>query len=105
MQSKRLLLLTDDPFLAGFYVSKLEKVGFAVQTAESAKDALALLEEQPADLVVVDALLRDNSGTDAIESLRAQTAGSTVPILALPTAHYPLSQRVEELRRRAAAHQ
>lgn len=92
MSSKHLLLVHDDLFLTNFYRSKLEASGWEVESAASVPASLDALSSAKTDLVVVDPLLAADSVEEAFTGLRGK-AGE-VPILALPTVHFPLAQEV-----------
>ncbi len=66
----------------------LEKHGHTVYSAENGHDALALLERQRADVVLMDLQMPVMDGFEAIHAIRAkeQSSGGHLPIIAL-TAH------------------
>ncbi len=66
----------------------LEKQGFAVVVAGNGKEALAALERQPFDLVLMDVQMPEMNGLEATRLIRQMEAGTErhLPILAM-TAH------------------
>jgi CheY-like chemotaxis protein len=66
-------------------VRMLEKRGHAVTVAENGVQALARLEEQPFDLVLMDVQMPEMGGFEATAAIRGRERGSGrhVPILAL----------------------
>ncbi len=92
MNPKNLLLVHDDLFLTKFYRSKLEASGWAVESAANVPAGLDNLAEGKPALIVLDPLLAGDDLTEAFSGLRG--AAGEVPILALPTIHFPLAQEV-----------
>jgi DNA-binding response OmpR family regulator len=96
MNPKHLLLLHDDTFLTRFYRSKLEASGWEVESAPSVPEGLDCLSAAKTDLIVVDPLLAREDVQEAFSGMQGK-AGE-VPILALPTVHYPLAQEISRVK-------
>lgn len=88
-----ILVVEDDRRMAAFLDRALTYAGYRIVVAEDGERALALAEEQPPDLVVLDVML---PGIDGLEVARRLRAGSGVPILML-TAREGLDDRIEGL--------
>ncbi|OQA14161.1 MAG: Transcriptional regulatory protein WalR [Chloroflexi bacterium ADurb.Bin360] len=76
--SKRLLIVDDDALLRRSLAFNLEKAGYAVSSAGTAEDALAMVRLEPPDLVLLDIGLPGMDGMDGLRALRAQT---TAPVI------------------------
>jgi two-component system, chemotaxis family, sensor kinase CheA len=61
--------------------SILERGGYSVRTASDGAEALAMLTEQPADLVVTDLEMPNVDGLTLIRNLRAHPRLSNIPVL------------------------
>ncbi len=96
MNSKRLLLIIDDPFLSRFYREKMEGAGFQVDLARDLAHGLDLLQADQPDVLVLDSVLPGSDAVQSLESIRAGGAGCEMAIIVLPTPHYAVSQRLEE---------
>lgn len=83
------LVVEDDPSIRRLMVQLLQEEGFDhVLEATNVSSALALAQEHPLDVVVLDYVLPGQTGIDVAEQLRAQ-AGFNGPLLvttALPRA-------------------
>ncbi len=66
----KILLVEDDPFIAEIYIKKLETSGFEVLNVTSGKVALKQVEEQKFDLMLLDLVLPEMSGTEVLRELR-----------------------------------
>jgi DNA-binding response OmpR family regulator len=95
MNSKRLLLLIDDPFLSRFHREKMEAAGFQVDLARDLAHGLDLLQADRPDVLVLDSVLPGSDAVQSLDSIRAAGVGSELPIIVLPTPHYSVSQRLE----------
>jgi two-component system KDP operon response regulator KdpE len=76
----RVLVVDDEPQILRALQMKLRDAGYAVETAATAKDALAQAAMRPPEAVILDLLLPDGSGTDVCRELRRW---SSAPILVL----------------------
>lgn len=92
--SMRILLVEDDPNLNHTLQYCLEKEGYTVDACMDGEEALYYIEQNVADLILLDRMLPGISGTEVLKRLR--TSGSTVPVLLL-TALGTLADRVEGL--------
>jgi DNA-binding response OmpR family regulator len=67
-----LVLVDDDDLLRRSLAFNLERAGYRVDTAASAEDALALIQHDVPDLVILDIGLPGMDGLDALHKLRDQ---------------------------------
>jgi len=81
-----ILIVEDDPNIRKLVRVNLVKRGYSVSEAEDSHQAMALFQEVPVDLVVLDLMLPGLSGVDVCTWIRAR---SDVPIIIL-------SARLEE---------
>jgi two-component system, sensor histidine kinase and response regulator len=84
----RILLAEDNSVNQLLAVRMLEKRGHIVKVAGNGKEALAALETQPFDLVLMDVQMAEMDGFEATKAIRAQgkRSGHHMPIIAM-TAH------------------
>jgi two-component system phosphate regulon response regulator OmpR len=77
----RILLIEDDPRLAGLVTEYLGEAGFVVSTAATGRAGLDRIGREPFDAVVLDLMLPDIDGLEVCRQLRASS--SEVPVLML----------------------
>lgn len=91
--SEQILVIEDEPKIAGFIHRGLTYEGFRVQVANDGEAGLSAARENLPDLIVLDVML---PGLDGIEVCRRLRAGGPVPILML-TAKDAVADRVKGL--------
>jgi DNA-binding response OmpR family regulator len=80
-ERKQILIIEDEPDLVRGLVDALEFEGFAVSSAGTGADGIALAREQHPDCVLLDLMLPDDNGYRVCETLRAHDP--VVPIIML----------------------
>jgi two-component system copper resistance phosphate regulon response regulator CusR len=88
----RILIVEDEQKLAEILLRSLRGEGFTVDAVGTVEDAMHWADEDHYDLLILDLLLPDGSGTDVVRRLRNQH--KNVPILVL-TARGDLDSKVE----------
>lgn len=76
-----ILVVDDEPAIVTVVRERLEREGFTVQAAASGEEALAHMEAEPADLIVLDVMLPGIDGFEVLRRLRSM--GRTVPVIVL----------------------
>ncbi len=79
----RILLVEDDDLLREAFRLLLEEVGYEVDEAGTAEEALRSVAAQPPALVLLDLGLPDRPGLDVARELRLAPATRATPIFAL----------------------
>lgn len=90
----RLLIIEDNQRLCQAVAESLRAQGFAVDTAASATDGLRIWRAADYDAAVLDLMLPDGNGLDALKEMRDR--GNTTPVLIL-TALGSIEDRVRGL--------
>lgn len=78
-----MLVVEDEPDIAGLIVFHLEREGFRTRRAASGPEALRAAQGRPPDVVVLDLMLPGLSGLEVCRRLRAESATAAVPIIML----------------------
>ena len=93
----KILVIDDDPGYQAAMRRVLQLEGHDVRVAGGGEEGVALLAEEPADLVVVDLLMPGMDGVQAVREIRSRHPG--VAILVVTGAHEVL---VDDVLRRAS---
>jgi two-component system phosphate regulon response regulator PhoB len=83
MMAARVLVVDDEPDILELVRFNLVQAGFAVETASSGEEALAQLRRAHPDLVVLDLMLPDRSGTEVCRDIRSDPSLKTLPVIVL----------------------
>ena len=76
------LVIEDDPGIAGILVDVLGDEGYRVATADDGR-ALALALTEPPDLILLDVMMPGMSGVEVCRRLRADPRTAAVPVVFL----------------------
>lgn len=80
---RTILLVEDDTFLAGMYVTKLELEGFRVVLASDGEQAVTLAEREVPDIMLLDIVLPKKSGFEVLQEIKAHATTKDVPVILL----------------------
>jgi DNA-binding response OmpR family regulator len=90
MAKKRILIAEDEEFIANLYKMNLEKRGVDIEIAGNGQQALAAIERQVPDLLILDLLMPDMDGFQVLQALKPKNL--TLPIVILTN----LSQDIDK---------
>jgi CheY-like chemotaxis protein len=79
----KVLLAEDNATNQQFGVALLKKMGHTVTLAENGKNALAALDAEDFDLVLMDIQMPVMDGEQALAALRQRSSGARVPVIAI----------------------
>lgn len=77
----KLLLVQAEPVLAELTSFRLELLGYQIELNSSGNEALASMQKELPDLVIVDTVLPDGDGIEWIARVRAEFGAEQVPII------------------------
>lgn len=80
---ERILLVDDEPDLLELVRINLHQAGYEVETADGGREGLACLRRNRPDLVILDLMLPDLSGTEICRQIRADPTLSDLPVIML----------------------
>jgi DNA-binding response OmpR family regulator len=79
----RILLIEDDTFLSGMYITKLSLESFEVLLASDGKQGLKMALEQEPDLILLDIILPKVDGFEILKAVRKEKKTKDVPVILL----------------------
>lgn len=82
-ETKKILLVEDEPLLANLLKQRLEKDGIEVTLARDGEEALARLRESKPDLILLDIILPKISGFELMETLQADPQFERAPVIVI----------------------
>ncbi|MBK4718544.1 response regulator [Azospirillum sp. YIM DDC1] len=78
-----ILVADDEPSIVLSLQVLLQKAGFVVRIARNGEEALESVAEHTPDLILLDAMMPRRDGFDVCQSLRADPAYQSLPIIML----------------------
>ncbi|MBV9574444.1 MAG: sigma-54-dependent Fis family transcriptional regulator [Acidobacteriales bacterium] len=91
----RLLIVDDEQSIRRLCVTVGEGLGFSCMEADSGESALALLEEQPANIVLTDLVMPNMSGLEFLEKVKRMLPRSEVAVM---TGHGSVETAVQAMK-------
>ena len=79
----KVLVVEDDAFLAGMYVTKLNLEGFDVEVAEDGEQGLKQALEVNPRIILLDIILPKMSGFDVLQDLKKEPKTKDIPVILL----------------------
>lgn len=83
-KKKVVLIVDDDQFLLEMYALKFKEEGFAVEIAETGRDALMKADEVKPDIILLDVVLPEMDGFAVLQKLR-EGKKSDLPLIVMLT--------------------
>ena len=90
-ETKTILLVEDDEFLAELYATKLNLEGFEVLLAADGEKGLKMVKESKPDLVLLDIILPKMDGFEVLANMQQDQTVKNIPVILLTN----LSQKDE----------
>lgn len=81
--AKKILAVDDEKHIVRLVQINLEKEGYEVATANTGREALEKVAEFQPDLIVMDVMMPEMDGLEALSRLKADPATSEIPIIML----------------------
>jgi len=83
MTEQRILVVDDEVSVAELFSMMLEMEGYRVRVVNDVQSAKVALEEEPADLMLVDIMMPEASGLDLCRYVRAEPYLASTPIIVI----------------------
>jgi two-component system phosphate regulon response regulator PhoB len=83
MPQQRILVVDDEPDILGLVTYQLSRQGFRVSTAVNGRTAIETAEAEVPDLIILDLMLPELDGYEALRLLRDNPKTSRIPIILL----------------------
>ncbi len=81
---RRILLVENDPFLQLLYEAELSELGYRVITARDGQTAIKLARRENPDLVIMDVVLPDMEGGEAVYQMKHRRPRVPIVINSMP---------------------
>jgi DNA-binding response OmpR family regulator len=91
---KQILVVEDEQAIAAFVQTSLEREGFSVSVAHSGEDALAQIQADSPELIILDLVLPGIDGFEVCRRLKSDAHSRHVPVIFI-SAHIETAKKVE----------
>lgn len=91
---KKILIIDDDPGLGEIFKRALEEKQYEVLLAETATKGIELAKSTLPDLILLDFMLPDFNGTQALKKLKADPLTKDIPVAIL--SNFGQEERIKE---------
>jgi two-component system alkaline phosphatase synthesis response regulator PhoP/two-component system response regulator VicR len=81
--SKRILAVDDEKHILRLVQINLEKAGYEVVTASNGREALEKVREATPNLIVMDVMMPEMDGFEALKKLKSDPATTKIPVIML----------------------
>ncbi len=88
-KNKDILIIEDDIYLVEAYQRKFQKEGLEVNVISDGRTALAVLDQAPPSLVLLDLMLPGVSGLSILEAIKKNDRWKNVPVIILSNLGQP----------------
>lgn len=85
----KILVVEDEPSMNKYLQYQLRKMGHEIVAATDGAQALALVESDRPDLVILDLMLPVMNGFQVVQELQAKTTTSSIPVIMLSAKNQP----------------
>jgi two-component system OmpR family response regulator len=90
---RRVLIVDDDPIIIDIVTTVLDLEDFATSTAHDGPTALAMIDDDPPDAVVLDVMMPDMTGLEVCRQLKDSDEHANLPIILLTAKDQPEDRR------------
>ena len=95
MPDATILVVDDEEDIREICCEALQELGYDVQTAESGREALAMLEASPVDIILTDIKMPEMTGIELLRAIKEHHSRTDVVLM---TGHATVDNAVEALR-------
>ena len=81
MEKKRILCIEDEPEMIDLIRLILAQHGFDVQGADGGREGLAMVRENPPDLILLDLMMPDVDGWEVYQQIKADETLQNIPVI------------------------
>jgi len=83
MMSAKIAIIEDDIAISQMYRMKFEVEGFMVESADNGKVGVEMVEKFKPDIILLDIMMPEMNGDEALEIIRSKEWGKSIPVIIL----------------------
>jgi two-component system, chemotaxis family, chemotaxis protein CheY len=94
--TKQILVVDDDPLMHRLFQHHLEKAGYQMVSAKNGREALDVASRQPPQLIVMDIMMPDMDGMEALRELKKSDATKAIPVVVITANGHHMARKESE---------
>ena len=96
MTTKQILVVDDDPLMHRLFQHHLESAGYQMVSARTGREALDIATRQPPQLIVMDIMMPDTDGLEALRELKKGDATKAIPVIVITANGHHIARKESE---------
>jgi len=96
MTTKQILVVDDDALMHRLYQHHLERAGYQMLSARTGREALDTATRQPPQLIVMDIMMPDMDGLEALRELKKSDATKAIPVIIITANGHHITRKESE---------
>jgi diguanylate cyclase len=96
MTTKQILVVDDDPLMHRLFQHHLERAGYQMVSARTGREALDIAARQPPQLIVMDIMMPDMDGIEALRQLKKEDATKAIPVIVITANGHHIARKEAE---------
>jgi CheY-like chemotaxis protein len=96
MTTKQILVVDDDPLMHRLFQHHLERAGYQMISARTGKEALDMSSKQPPQLIVMDIMMPDMDGLEALRELKKGDVTKSIPVIVITANGHFMARKESE---------
>jgi len=85
--NRRVLIVEDDPGTSGLLLQIVRRAGYEPVLTRSGREALAQLDQDGADLLLLDLMMKEMDGWTLLDLIRTDSRFTTLPVIIISARH------------------
>jgi CheY-like chemotaxis protein len=94
--SRRILIVDDEPHMIRLAELSLRKGGYELHTARNGREAVEAAHAQKPDLIILDVLMPEMNGLQALQALKDSPETAAIPVIMLTARGAQLTRQEAE---------
>lgn len=96
MSTPKVLVVDDEPYMHALLQHHLKRAGYEPLKAANGREALAMAVQEKPALIVMDIMMEEMDGLEALQELKKEAATASIPVIMITAnAHNVTRQQAE----------
>jgi CheY-like chemotaxis protein len=96
MTMKQIMVVDDDALMHRLYQHHLERAGYQMVSARTGREAIDIATRQPPHLIVMDIMMPDVDGLEALRELKKGETTKAIPVIIITANGHHIARKESE---------